>query len=114
MSAESFIINLLKIVSVVLAGHIALTKIIPMMDDLLKGLIKEPKVVDRFTSILGILVIALAGIKIIELAAATQNKVVGYLSVLTPGLEFITGLVPYLGYVFAAIVIIISARSLRK
>jgi len=114
MSAESFIVNLLKIVFVVLAGHIALTKIIPLVDDMLKGLIKDTKVVDKFTSLLGILVITLAGIKIIEFAVATENKVVGYLSVLSPGLEFIKGLVPYFGYVFAAVVIIVAARSLRK
>ncbi len=114
MSAEAFIINLLKIISVVVAGHITLTKIIPLLDDMLKGLIKDNKVADRFTSLLGILVIVLASTKIIEFAMATGNKVIGYLDVLKPGLEFVLSLVPYFGYVFAALVLIVAARGFKK
>ena len=114
MSAETFIINLLKIISVVAAGHIILTKIIPLLDDMLKGLIKDNKVVDKFTSLLGVLVIVLASVKLIEFAVATENKVIGYLTVLKPGLELILSLVPYFGYIFAALVLIIAARSFKK
>jgi hypothetical protein len=114
MGAEIFIVNLLKIISVVIAGHITLTKIIPLIDDMLKGLIKENKVVDSFTSLLGILVIVLASIKIIEFAMAMQNKVIGYLEVLKPGLELILSLAPYFGYVFAALVLIIAVKNFRK
>lgn len=114
MGFETFIVNLLKIVSIVVAGHITLTKIIPLLDDILKGFIKDNKVVDRFTSLLGILVIVLASIKIIEFAMAMQNKVIGYLDVLKPGLELILSLVPYFGYVFGALVLIIAVRNFRK
>ncbi|MEK6937128.1 MAG: hypothetical protein AABW58_03600 [Nanoarchaeota archaeon] len=114
MGVEAFIVNLLKIVSVVVAGHVTLTKIIPLLDDMLKGLIKDNKVVDRFTSLLGILVVVLASVKIIEFAMATGNKVIEYLDVLKPGLEFVLNLLPYFGYVFAAIVLIIAVRSFKK
>lgn len=114
MGAENFIVNLLKIISVVVAGHIALTKIIPMLDDILKNLTKDNKVVDKFTSLLGILVIVLASVKIIELALAIGNKVISYLDVLKPGLEFILSLVPYFGYIFGALVILIAVRSFKK
>ena len=114
MSAEIFIVILVKIISVVVAGHIILTKIIPLLDNILKGLIKDNKVVDGFTSLLGILVIVLASVKIIEFAIATGNKVIGYLDVLKPGLELILSLVPYFGYLFGALVLIIAVRSFKK
>lgn len=114
MGVEAFIVNLFKIISVVVAGHVILTKIIPLLDDMLNGLIKDKKVVDRFTSLLGVLVIVLASIKVIEFAVATQNKVIGYLDVLKPGLELVLSLIPYFGYIFGALVLIIAVRSFKK
>ncbi len=114
MSVETIIINILKIIVVIVSGHIILTKIIPLVDDMLKNLVKETKVVDKFTSLLGILVIVLVGIKITELAVATQNKVISYLEIIKPGFELMSSLVPYLGYIFAATVLIITVRSFKK
>ena len=114
MAFEIFVVNLLNIVFVVLAGHIALTKIIPLLDGMLKQLVKETKAIDNFTSLLGILVFVLVGLKIIEFAVATQNKVISYLSVVKPGLDLLLSLVPYLGYVFAGAIIIIALRGIRK
>ena len=114
MSVETIIVNILKIVFVVLAGHVALTKIIPMVDAMLKGLIKENKVVDNFTSLLGIFVFVLVGIKIIEFGVATQNTVITYLEIIKPGFELIQSLVPYFGYIFAGVVVIIAVRGIKK
>ena len=114
MSFEIFFTSILKIIFVIVAGHIALTKIIPLVDEMLKALIKETKVVDKFTSLLGVLVFVMVGVKIIEFAAVTQNKVISYLSVIQPGLDLLLSLVPYFGYIFAATVIIIAARSFKK
>ena len=114
MSLESFIVNILKIVFVVLGGHIILTKVIPLLDSMLKNLIKDNKVVDNFTSLLGILVFVLVGTKIIEFAVATENTVIGYLSVIQPGLDLILSLVPYFGYIFAAAVVIIAVKGIKK
>ena len=114
MSTEIFVVNLFKIISIVVAGHITLTKILPLLDEMLQSLVKENKVVDKFTSLLGILVIVLASLKIIEFAMSMQNKVISYLDVLKPGLEFVLSLVPYFSYVFAALVLIIAVRSFKK
>lgn len=114
MAVESIVVNILKIIFVVLAGHVVLTKIIPMLDAMLKGLIKETKVVDNFTSLLGVLVFVLVGVKIIEFATATQNTVIGYLSVVQPGFDFILDLVPYFGYIFAAAVVIVALRGIKR
>ena len=114
MSVESVIINILKIAFVVLAGHILLTKVIPLLDDMLKSLIKENKAVENFTSLLGILVFVLVGLKVIELAVATENKIIAYLSILKPGVEMILSLVPYLGYIFAGAVLIIALKGIKK
>ena len=114
MAVSLIVTNILKIVVVILAGHVTLTKIIPMMDELLKGLIKENKVVDNFTSLLGVFVFVLVGMKIVDLAVLTENKVISYLSILKPGLELIHSLVPYFGYVFAGAVVIIAVRGFKK
>ena len=114
MGVEIFIVNILKIVFVIIAGHLAITKIIPLLDEMLKALIKEKKIVDKFTSLLGVLVFVLVGAKIIEFAEATQNQVISYLSVIQPGLDLLLGLVPYFGYVFAATVVIIAVRGIKK
>src|SRR3989344_4445591 len=110
MGIETFIVNLLNIAFVVVAGHIAITKIIPLLDGMLKSLIKETKAVDNFTSLLGVLVFVLVGVKVIEFAVATQNSVIGYLTVVKPGLELLLNLVPYFGYIFAGAVAIIALR----
>ena len=114
MALEPFITNILKIVFVILGGHILITKVIPLLDELLKSLIKENKVVDNFTSLLGVLVFVLVGVKIIEFATATGNKVISYLDVIKPGLELILGMVPYFGYIFAAAVVVIALKGLKK
>jgi len=114
LALEDFIVNLLKIVFVVLAGHISLTKVIPLLDGILKELVKEKKAVDNFTSLLGILVFVMVGIKIVEFALATQNKIISYLSVVKPGLDLLLSLVPYLGYIFAGMVLLIALRNFRK
>lgn len=114
MSAENIIVNILKIIFVIIGGHITLTKIIPLLDDMLKSLIKETKAVDKFTSLLGIFVFVIVGVNIINFAVATENKVISYLSVIKPAFELIIGLVPYFGYIFAATVLIITVKSFKK
>ena len=114
MGVETIILNILKIAFVVLAGHIALTKIIPILDEMLKSLLKDNKIVDSFTSLLGILVFVLVGKSVIEFATATENKVIAYLSVLKPGVDLLLSLIPYFGYIFAAAVVIIALKGIKK
>ncbi|MBI2671762.1 hypothetical protein HYX16_02415 [Candidatus Woesearchaeota archaeon] len=114
LALEEYIVNLLKIVFVVLAGHISLTKVIPLLDGLLSELIKEKKAVDNFTSLLGILVFVLVGMKIVEFALATQNKIISYLSVVKPGLDLLMSLSSYFGWILAGAVVVLGLRSFRK
>src|SRR3989344_28582 len=104
MAAEIIAINILKIVFVILGGHIAITKIVPLLNDFLDSFIKDKKAVDSFTSLIDIFILVMVGLKIFEFITAIDNKLLAYLTVLQPGFEVVSSLFTYLQWILLALI----------
>lgn len=114
MAVEEWIINLLKIVFVIVAGHIAITRIVPLLNDFLLSFVKNKKSVDSFTSLIDIFVIVLVATKIVEFALNIQNKIIGYVSILGPGLQVLTSVFEYLKWILLALILVIAFKNTKN
>ena len=113
-SAEVIVLNILKIIFVIVATHIGLTKLVPMLEQVLGMSISDKKALDGLTSLLSILVLVLAGKTIVDLAKLTEIQILSYLDIFTPALELLFKLVPYFAWVLAGLVVILGIKGLSK
>lgn len=113
MSAELVLVNLFKIGFVVVAIHLSLTKIIPFLQEILDPYFNNNKAVDALTSLIGILVIIVGGLKIMDFLAASESAILGYLTVIQPGLETIFALEYYFRWLIMGVVAIVAVKAFK-
>ena len=113
MVAELWIINILKIVFLLLGAHIAITKIVPLLNDFLNSFIKDKRAVDSFTSLIDIFILVTVGLKIVEFALAVQNKALSYVEVLQPGFEVISNLFSYIQWILLALIVVVALKNYK-
>jgi len=113
-SAELIILNILKIIFLIIGGHIALTKIVPMLEDILSMVLKPKEALEGLTSLISILILILVGTEIIKLAAGTEVQVLSYLSIFTPALNLFMSLIPYISWILGGLVVILGLSGLSK
>lgn len=114
MVVETWVVTLLKVVFVIVAGHIAITKIVPLLDEFLSGFIKNEKAVDSFTSLIDIFILVLVGTKIIEFLLETENPVLSYFSALQPSFELLNALFSYLQWILLALIAIVALKYFKS
>lgn len=111
MAFETWMLTILKIVCVIIGGHLAITKLLPALKNVLSSSIKKEDLTTSIISILmmytGVLVLKF----MIEFIVATENKYLGYANVLVPGIEVILTLVPYVIYLMVATVIVAGLKK---
>ena len=61
MTTEIIAINILKIVFVIIGGHVVITRVVPLLNDFLLSFIKDKKSVESFTSLIDIFILAIVG-----------------------------------------------------
>jgi len=113
MAAEIIAINILKIVFVILGGHIAITRVVPLLNDFLLSFIKDKQSVESFTSLIDILILVLIGTKIIEFALATGNTYLAYIEVLKPGFDLIMSLFDYLKWILVVLIGVVAIKNIK-
>jgi len=114
MAVDIWVATILKLVFIVFATHLTLTRIIPMVQDFLSTLFKEKKALDSFTSLLGILVIILAAKEILPAIQALNNGVVNYLLTLEPAITVLSNLIFYLQYIILAVFVVAVFKAYKK
>ena len=114
VAAETIILLILKMVFIVVAAHIGLTKLVPMLESVLKTVIKDQKSLDGLTSLLSILILTISATKVIEFGKLTEIQVLSYLDVFQPALDLFMQLVPYFAWVLGGLVVILGIRGLSK
>ena len=113
MAIEGWVINILKIVFVIIAGHIAITKVVPLLNDFLESFIKNSKAIDSFTSLIDIFILVLIGTKIVEFLLATENTVISFISVLEPAFEIFMSLFTYLQWIILALIVVVAIKNIK-
>ena len=101
--AEIWAMNILKIIVTVIAVHLTLTKIMPLVQDFLLPFI-DKKATDALTSLFGVLIIVLGGTFVMEFVLAIGNPAFSYLSVLQPAFDLLISFIGYLQYVVIVII----------
>ncbi|MDD5254325.1 MAG: hypothetical protein PHG05_04495 [Candidatus Nanoarchaeia archaeon] len=86
-------------------GHLLITKILPRLTELVNPIFKNDKLSHSFTFMLVIFIFVLVVRKIVLLLVEMNNPYLNVVSVLNPGLEVILEFVPYVQWVFVAIII---------
>lgn len=113
MTTEIIAINILKIVFVIVGGHIAITRVVPLLDDFLASFIKDKQSVESFTSLVDIFILVAIGLKIVEFALATENTFAGYISVIKPAFDLIMQLFDYLKWILVVLIGVVALKNLK-
>lgn len=113
VSAEIWIVNLLKILFVIVGAHLAITKVLPMLKNAIEGL-GDKKVIDGLVSLFAVLILVLAGLQIFEFIAAIGSIGFSYLTVIKPAFDLVFGLVYYVKYVILGVIVILGLKAFKK
>lgn len=103
VGADLWAMNLLKIVVTVIAVHLTLTKVMPLIQDFLNPFL-EKKATEALTSLFGVLVLMIGGLFIMEFILAIGNPGIAYITVLQPGFDLVMKFFDYFQYVVIVIV----------
>ncbi len=111
MAVELWVVNVLKIIIILLAAHLAITRIIPLLSAFLQNVTKDEKSINSFISLLDIFILALVGAKVIEYCLAIGNNILNYIGVLAPAFELVIDVFKYLQWI---LVILLAVVALKK
>lgn len=114
MAADIWVATILKFIFIIVATHLTLTKIIPLLQDFLATIIKEKKPLESLTSLLGILVLILAGKEILAAVENLNNAVLNYILTLGPALAVLSNMVYYLQYIIIAVFVVAVFKAYKK
>ena len=110
MGAELIVTNVIKIVFLIVGGHLAITKVLPMLEDVLSSVLTDKKVLDGLMSLLSVLILVIVGIKVIDLFLATQNPTLAYIGLVRPAFEVLFMLVDYFTWILAGVVVLLGVQ----
>jgi len=111
MSFEIWMLTILKIVAVVIGGHLAITKMLPALKNVLAAFVKKGEVLTSIISTLLLFVGVLVLKFIINFLVAVENTYLSYVGVLLPGIEVILTIIPYVLYFMVAVVIVAGLKK---
>jgi hypothetical protein len=106
MAFEIWALLILKIVGVIIGGHLAVTKLLPELKKMLSLFVKKEELITSVISILIFYVAVLVFKFIVSFLAAVENKYLGYANVLLPGIEVILVVTPFVLTFLAATVVV--------
>ena len=115
MSFATWLPIILKIVAVIVAGHLAITKLLPILKDVLSSYIRKGTVVTGviyiFLFYIGVLVLEF----IVKFLPETGNKYLIHLDILTPGIDLVLKVIPFIVYfMLASVVASVFASQIKK
>lgn len=111
---EVFITAILKIVFVIVGGHIAITKVVPLLNDFLLSFINDKKAVDSFTSLIDIFILVTVGTLLVGFLIEVNNVYLNYISVIKPGLDVLNGLFVYIQWILLALIVVVAIKNFKK
>ena len=114
MGAEIWITLVLKLAFVLVAGHIAITKIVPLLNDFLLSFIKDKNAANSFTSLIDILVLVLLGSQIVKFILVANNVMLNYIAVLEPAFDLLKELFTYLQWILLVLMAVVALKYLKS
>jgi len=114
MAVDIWITFILKLIFVLLAGHIAITKIVPLINDFLLSFIKDKNAVNSFTSLIDIFILVIIGLQIMSLVTEINNGYLNYIVVLQPALDAIKSLFAYLQWILLVLIAVVALKNIKS
>ena len=114
MAVDIWVSTILRIIFILAATHISLTKIIPMVQDFLSSIFKDKKTLDGITSLFGILVLILAVKELLPAIETLNNNILNYLLTLEPALTVLLNFVYYLQFIILAVFVVAVFKAYKK
>jgi uncharacterized BrkB/YihY/UPF0761 family membrane protein len=114
MATEAWVINILGIIFAITAALIIIIKILPRVRDLTDAAFNDEGITSSLLSLLVILVYVLLFVGTMALLKNIDNKYLNYVSILDPGVNLLTAILPYMKWVVFAILIGAALKQLRK
>ncbi len=100
---------------VIIIAYIIISRILPMVKNLLDGLITNNVSLGSFMSLLIIIICILVLSEVVNLLLEVEgNAYITYLNLITPGINILTGILPYIKYILLGALIAWGFKSLSK
>jgi len=113
MAVIVWITTIISAVIILIAGHIAITIVLPKLKELVNPVIKDEKSLSALMTLLLILIIVLALGSIITVLNGLQNDVVNLLNVFKPGLTLLTDFGNYVGYIILGFIVVLGLKYFK-
>ena len=114
MAADIWIATILKLGFIVAIVHLTLSRIIPMIQDFFSTAIKDKKALESLTSLIGVLILILAGKEALLVIEELNNAVLNYILTFGPALVILSNLIYYLQWVILAVFIVAVLKAWKK
>jgi len=113
LAIDIYITNIIKIIFAIIGGHLAITKILPLIKDFLDDFISD-KVMKGLISLLTITIIVAVATLVVQFTTAIGNPVFNYIALIQPMLDIFKTLFDYLQYVVAIGLIAYAIKNFKK
>jgi nucleoside permease NupC len=114
LAVDIWVSILFKLGFIAVITHLSLTKILPLLQDFLGSMFKDKKSMESLTSLLGILILILAGKEVLVVVEAFNNAALNYILTLGPAIIILSNLVYYLQYIIAAVLLVAILKAYKK
>ncbi len=114
MAVDIWVVTIFKLAFIAVITHLSLTRIIPLIQNFLSTAFKDKKSLESLTSLLGILVLILAGKEILVAVTELNNAVLNYVLTFGPALVVLSNLVYYLQFIIAAVLLVAIFKAYKK
>ena len=111
MAFENWMLLILKVVVILIGGHLAITRLMPNMKNTLAQVVKNEELLTGSVSTLIFFIGVIAAKLILQSVSVVGNKYVSYLTVLLPGVDVILTIIPYVVYFLVAAIIVSAFKS---
>ena len=109
-----WVINILGMAFATIAALIIIVKIFPRIGELADSIFNNEGIVRNLMSLLVILVYILLIFTIIGLIKNINNKYLNYISLIDPGIELFTAMLPYFKWVVFALLIAAALKQFKR
>lgn len=104
----------LNIVFLLVAGHIALTMLLPKLRTILVGAVGKEELVNAVIYLFVVYIIIFVVKKLVDIVVAVGNSFLNLIAMLNPGLEILILLLTYLQWIVLGAVLVIGLKGVKK
>jgi len=106
--------SLLNAVFIIIGGYVAISYLLPMLRDFFSGILKEEKSLDGLMGIINLYIIIFILAAIVTELMAINNQYLNYFGILTPGLNVLVALIPYIQWLVVGVLVVLGLKNLKK